>query len=151
MAEAPQLPKTAFVLAHPGIPVETAKVYRSLRPKSAPAKTKSSEDACASFLAHIAQPECWEMMVNDLEAPARRLYPSIDGVFEILAALGVKHAMLSGSGGAVFAPVESQEAARHLAVRLNTAGFWSQACQSIDRAEFRESVLSGGARLSGEQ
>ncbi len=150
VAEAPQLAKTSFILACPSILVETGKVYRGLRPANTPAKTTSSKDACASFLAHIAQPECWEMMVNDLDAPARQLYPSIDEVFEILSALGVKHAMLSGSGGAVFAPVESPEVARQLAIRLNTAGFWSRACESMDRAEFRESVLRGGAGLSGE-
>lgn len=143
VAEATQLAKTSFILACPSILVETRKVYRGLRLASTPAKATSPANACASFLAHINQPECWEMMKNDLEAPARQLYPSIDEVFEMLSALGVKHAMLSGSGGAVFAPVESPDVATKLAIRLNTAGFWSRTCESMDRAEFRASVFPG--------
>jgi len=149
VADAPQLPKTSFVLASPGIPVETGRVYRGLRLTGA-SRARAPKDACSSFLAQIARPECWEMMANDLEATARRLYPSINDVFEVLSALGVKHAMVSGSGGAVFAPVESPEAAKQLALRLSTAGFWSQACESMDRAEFKRGVFSGVAGAYGE-
>ncbi|MBN2209139.1 MAG: 4-(cytidine 5'-diphospho)-2-C-methyl-D-erythritol kinase [Candidatus Coatesbacteria bacterium] len=132
----PDLPETAFVLANPGIAVDTARVYASLGMKETKVELASKKNACAAFLDHPHGLKRWELMKNDLQSVARRLYPRLNEVFAILSALGAEHLMLSGSGATVFAPVESQDEAKELVVRLQTAGFWASACQSINRRQF---------------
>jgi len=136
--ETPDLPKTAFVLAKPGISVNTARVYADLRLRKTADKRASTKNACAAFLNHPHGPKRWELMKNDLEPVARRLYPRIDEVFALFSALGIDRAMLSGSGATVFAPVASLDAGKELVMRLETAGFWAATCESINRRQFSE-------------
>ena len=136
--KAPDLPKTAFVLAKPGISVDTARVYAGLRLRQTADGRASTANACAAFLDHPHGAKRWELLKNDLQPAARRLYPRIDEVFAMFSALGIDRAMLSGSGATVFAPVASLNAGKELVVRLETAGFWAATCESIDRRRFSE-------------
>jgi len=137
--KAPDLPQTAFVLANPNFSVDTAKVYAALRPREMAADGRDpTENACAAFLDHPHGPKRWELMKNDLQPAARRLYPRIDEVLAMFSALGIDRAMLSGSGATVFAPVASLDAGKELVVRLETAGFWATTCESADARLFSE-------------
>ncbi len=135
---APDLPKTAFVLANPGIRADTERVYAALRLRGTANKRASASNACAAFLDAPHGPKRWELMTNDLLPAARRLYPRIDEVFAMFSALGIDRAMLSGSGATVFAPVASLDEGKELVVRLETAGFWAATCESLDRRRFSE-------------
>ena len=132
----PDLPETAFVLANPRLAVDTSRVYASLGLKETKEGLASTRNACAAFLDHPHGPKRWELTKNDLEPAARRLYPRLNEVFAMLLALGAEHPMLSGSGATVFAPVKSLDDGKELVVRLQTAGFWAVACQSINRRQF---------------
>ena len=132
----PDLPETAFVLANPRIAIDTSRVYAGLGLKETKVELASTKNACAAFLDHPHSPKRWELMKNDLQSAARRLYPRLDEVFAMLSALGAEHPTLSGSGATVFAPVKSHDEGKELVVRLQTAGFWAAACQSINRRQF---------------
>ena len=139
--EVPELPRTGFVLANPGVFVKTGQVYANLDLGEKNNERWSARNASERFLSQSGGPICWEFMLNDLQPAARRLYPRIEEVFEIFSALGVRHAMLSGSGETVFAPLKSLDEGNELVIRLQTAGFWAAACESMDRSQFHRSVF----------
>ena len=60
-----------------------------------------------------------ELLVNDLEPPARSLRPSIGAALDALRAAGAAHALLSGSGPTACGLFESLEAARAAATELD--------------------------------
>ncbi|MBN1593146.1 MAG: hypothetical protein JW941_07880, partial [Candidatus Coatesbacteria bacterium] len=134
------LPKASFVLANPHVMVETGRVYSGLGFGGEGGKSPTDENRSAVFVGAAEAAGKWGLMRNDLQSVARRLYPSIDEVFEAFAGLGVEYAMLSGSGASVFAPVASLEEGKELVVRLQTAGFWAACCRSVGRDEYRRFV-----------
>ena len=150
--EVPELPRTAFVLANPGVFVKTGQVYASLNLGKRKGEHRSAGAASERFLSQLSEPIRWELMHNDLQPAARRLFPRVDEVFEVFSALDVKHAMLSGSGATVFAPVESLDDGNELVIRLQTAGFWAASCESMDRSQFHRCIFpnsNGTAAASG--
>lgn len=114
----PALPPLWLVLANPGVETPTAAVFGALTrrdhapmPEDLPRWTDAA--ALAGWLA---------AMRNDLEAPARALFPVIDTVLEALAATpGCLLARMSGSGATCFALFADPAAAAAAARRLATA------------------------------
>lgn len=85
-----------LVLVNPGVSSSTAEVYKHCTARTSPAVG----------------------MVNDLEAPACRLYPEISKALDALRAAGAKKVMMSGSGATVFGFAESLAIAERIADSL---------------------------------
>jgi 4-diphosphocytidyl-2-C-methyl-D-erythritol kinase len=58
---------------------------------------------------------------NDLEKAAMSLHPEIKSYKQILTSLGLKSALMTGSGSAVYAVFRSQEEAYEIYEYLNTS------------------------------
>jgi 4-diphosphocytidyl-2-C-methyl-D-erythritol kinase len=125
------LPPMPAVLVNPGVPVETAPVFRALglapgarhRPGEPHPELGPGPDR-AALLAALAPAR------NDLEAPALTLAPVIGAVLERLnAAEGCRLARMSGSGATTFALFDTVADARRAAEALSRErpGWWVRA------------------------
>jgi len=61
-------------------------------------------------------------LFNSLEQVTLKLYPEVIHIKETLAGLGLKSALMSGSGPAVFAPLSSEKKAAALVKKVNREG-----------------------------
>lgn len=99
LLDVPPLPPLDIVLANPGIPVETAKVYSRLETKeNAPMERElprwTTEDDFTLWLADQR---------NDLLVPAMEIAPEIGAVLEALRGTGALRTGMSGSGATCWA------------------------------------------------
>jgi len=85
------------VLVHPPFGLATSAVFGELRPEE------------------------WGRLENDLLAPARRLRPELDELFETITRAG-GHPRLTGSGSTIFSLADDPAAATSLAERLRGEG-----------------------------
>jgi 4-diphosphocytidyl-2-C-methyl-D-erythritol kinase len=85
------------VLAHPAVGLSTAAVFAELRPEE------------------------WGTLENDLLAPARRLHPQLDALFETVVAAGGRP-RLSGSGPTVFSLARDAQHAAAIGAGIERAG-----------------------------
>ncbi len=123
LSPCPALPPLWLVLANPGVETPTAAVFGALAERcNAPMPETLPRWADAMDLAG------WlAAMRNDLEAPARRLFPVID---DVLTALAVQPdcllARMSGSGATCFGLFATPEAAASAARKLGATcpGWW---------------------------
>lgn len=106
--------------------VSTKRVYESL-PKRFPAVSLTKVTRAVTILSdfldrrNYSQAAGW--LKNDLEQPAFHLRPSIQKVVAKLKKLGVKAAMMSGSGPTVFAILSRRQEAKRLAQKLRNKKF----------------------------
>jgi 4-diphosphocytidyl-2-C-methyl-D-erythritol kinase len=117
---APELPDCGVVLVNPGVAVATASVFQ-LRGGafSMPAQLPLRWNDAAAMAADLRR------LRNELEAPARRLCPAIDGVLSALAAQpGCMLARMSGSGATCFGLFATPEIAAAAAPRLLRDDWW---------------------------
>jgi 4-diphosphocytidyl-2-C-methyl-D-erythritol kinase len=102
-----------LVLAIAPVEVPTAKIFAAL------AREQWSGPAPAADLAEILAGNLTSRtLVNDLAAPAMRLYPEIGRLGTYLRDEGARAVQMSGSGGAVFGIFAGERAARQAAARL---------------------------------
>lgn len=142
------IPKTHFLLLNPGFPVDTAKVYRSEKLKEWLGARPAGSNASARFLSAIEEGEPWRFIVNELEPAARACYPRIGEAFDLLAAMAVPYAVMTGSGPTVVAPIADRKTALQLENRARIAGFWAQTCVPVDGEAFGRLVRGEGEGLS---
>jgi len=111
---APALPPAWFVLVNPGVPLDTARVFRARQGGfSAPARWPEVLGDAAALAERLAACR------NDLEAPARALAPIVDKVLETLGgAAGCLLARLSGSGATCFGLFATRAAALDAAAAI---------------------------------
>lgn len=102
-----------LVLANPGVNSSTREVYANCTPR----------------LDFSAEKEYNTVPVNDLEAPALRLYPQIG---ELKALMG-PGAHMSGSGSTVFKIVDSGDEALATRDALRRRGYWAEVAHTIVR------------------
>lgn len=118
------------VLINPGVPVETAPVFRALGLAVGDRHGSGEHPVIAHGLGAEALLHAITPARNDLEAPARSIAPVIDVTLEALrAAPGCRLARMSGSGATVFGVFgHRSEAARaaHSIVRAHP-GWWVSA------------------------
>jgi len=121
---APRLPSFGLVLVNPLVAVLTPDVFRVFRAREgafSPAATLPAAWPDAAAMAHDLA-----LLGNDLEAPARRLCPAIDGVLAALRATpGCLLARMSGSGATCFGIWAEPETARKAADKLARAAWWT--------------------------
>lgn len=122
------MPSLPLVLAHPGLPLATADVYRaydeadgSLTPEGAAPTIRrllglpeTGVGGSAAAVAAELPDALLELTVNDLEPAAVRLCPAIGGLREEIQATGALAVGMSGSGPTVFG-VYADEAGAHRA------------------------------------
>ena len=104
------------VLAHPSFGISTAAVFAELRPDE------------------------WGTAENDLLAPALRLHPELDDLFELVREAGGTP-RLTGSGSTVFTLTADQERAAAVAGRLRDAGVNATLTRTRDAAASIERVI----------
>lgn len=121
------LPPLFALLVNPGVPVETAAVFRELGLQAGEAGPGAGQAAAprhqtsAGLLASLAEGG------NDLEAPARRVAPVLDSVLAHLRDLpGCRLARMSGSGATCFALFDDCRASAAAGKALARAqpGWW---------------------------
>ncbi|MBV9653118.1 MAG: 4-(cytidine 5'-diphospho)-2-C-methyl-D-erythritol kinase [Acetobacteraceae bacterium] len=120
LAPGPALPDCGLVLVNPGVPLETAAVFRERR--GAFGCTPSLPPAWGSLR---AMAEDLGQCRNDLQSPAIRLCPEIAAVLAALEAIeGCALARMSGSGATCFGLFATPSAARAAASALASPGWW---------------------------
>lgn len=120
----PALPRTAVVLANPGIAVSTPQVFASLDMRQNPPLPDIPRFADLTDLAG------WLASTrNDLEAPACAIAPVIRQVLDALAASGAAFARMSGSGATCFGLFERHPDAAKTADALTRHGWWAVATE----------------------
>jgi len=78
---------------------------------------------------------------NDFETTVFAVYPEIDRVKNALLDLGARQALLSGSGGSVFAVFEKEETRQAAMKALGNEANWRKfAVATISRDEYREAL-----------
>ncbi|MFT3671057.1 4-(cytidine 5'-diphospho)-2-C-methyl-D-erythritol kinase [Aestuariivirga sp.] len=103
----PRLPAPAIVLVNPGVPCETAAVFKALGLQ----KGQAHRDAM-----DVQKPETWR---NDLTEPATAAQPKIAGVLDALAReKGLVASRMSGSGATCFGLAETLADAERVAASL---------------------------------
>ena len=122
------VPPWALVLAFPGVGLSTAEVYRAYDRSLTKKQGKSSIRASA-----LARVPPAEILMNDLETAATRLFPEIHALKVRLEELGAVSALMTGSGSAVFGIWNEKRGARTAAQRLNHDGVWARAVEILER------------------
>lgn len=124
------LPPLFALLVNPGVPVETAAVFRALGLRAGDAGPGAGEvpaaqlETTAGLIASLAD------LGNDLEAPACQVAPVIATVLAHLRALpGCRLARMSGSGATCFALFDDcrQSAAAGRGLAREQPGWWVKA------------------------
>ena len=127
LGEPLRLPPLFAVLVNPGVPVETAAVFREL------GLQRGQELSPAGAMPDLAKPSVDALVAmlggsgNDLEAPARRVAPVLGEMLAGLAALpGCRLARMSGSGATCFALFDDcrASAAAAEALRKSRSSWW---------------------------
>jgi len=98
------LPSLAFLLANPGLPLATARVFEAFDARPRPAR-------------RAFHPSLGLDLANDLEPAAERLCPAIVPLRERLHELGAEAVALSGSGPTLFGLFPDAEAAAEALAR----------------------------------
>jgi len=101
-----KLPRRWLVLAYPGFPVSTARVYGNLPPKLTKVGVNTSIATPLESLDKLDK-----LLVNDLEQVAIKQYPEIARVKAELSLAGAAGVLMSGSGSSVFGVFESKRLA----------------------------------------
>ncbi|MDO8662207.1 MAG: 4-(cytidine 5'-diphospho)-2-C-methyl-D-erythritol kinase [Candidatus Omnitrophota bacterium] len=110
------------ILVVPKIHVSTPLIYKKWDDFGVLTKPVSNVKILTSVLLkkdNIFKPG---FLFNSLEQVTLKLYPEVIRVKETLAGLGLKSALMSGSGPAVFAPVASGKKAAALVKKVNKEG-----------------------------
>ena len=110
-----KFPTLHLVIAVPPVEVPTASVFKALTREgwSGAASARDIEEIMRGNLTA-------RHFVNDLEAPARQLYPQIAKLKALLEECGAMGSSMSGSGGSVFGLFPDIEAAGRGAASLRT-------------------------------
>lgn len=129
------------VLALPDIEVSTAWAYQTLS-ESRAGLTSSGARATISGSDWGSPPPSLgdleslaEWMLNDFEGVVFRQYPALREIKRQILAGGARHALLSGSGSALFGVFDSLEAASRAAGALAAQGVRAEAARFLSRAD----------------
>jgi 4-diphosphocytidyl-2-C-methyl-D-erythritol kinase len=118
------LPPWWVVVVAPAVHVDTGDAYRRLaaaraaEPAAVRARNTSASLRVGEALQRADYAAALAGMMNDFEPLVCDAYPGVAAALAALRAADAPHAMLSGSGGAVFALCEGEAPARDLAARL---------------------------------
>jgi len=101
-------PKFHYIVIFPGFDVPTIKIYKKLKNRlTKPVKYSS-----------IPSVGCQLSLFNRLEKTAFDLYPKLKELKKVIAACGLKHVMMSGSGSCLFGILNSRREANKITERI---------------------------------
>lgn len=136
------LPVAALVLVLPAIEVSTAKAYADLAASRAGSLTPHAGTPTMGGSGSHQPPRLAglpdglsDWIHNDFEGVVFRQFPALAGVKTNLLAGGARHALMSGSGSAVFGIFDSVSTAGQVAVDLVEAGLRVRVSRFLTRAE----------------
>lgn len=142
------------VLALPDIEVPTSWAYGALadsRGGRLPAASGSRmlEDVSLGHRAldSKAIESCSEWMRNDFESVVFRQFPALGEIKRQILAFGARHALLSGSGSAVFGIFDLPDSAAKVADRLSAAGVRALSTRFLSRAGCERAIQARGNPL----
>ena len=135
----PDLPTAALVIARPDVEVSTAWAYAALA--AGPLALTRSQNVAkmqgidwdSDSLSGGPLEGLGESMVNDFESVVFQRYPAIADLKRRLRASGARHALMSGSGSAVFGVFKSYQAANSVAETLRADGFGAWPAEYVAR------------------
>ena len=138
----PDLPSATLVVALPGIEVSTANAYRALAERRLTALTHSGRSHTMKGLGSRqtgsetgACDNLSEWMHNDFEEIVFQQFPALADIKAGLLAGGARHALMSGTGSAVFGIFDSPARARQVAAGLAQEGLRAEVSRFLARAE----------------
>ena len=85
-----------------------------------------------------------EWMLNDFESVVFQRFPALGEIKRQILACGAHHALLSGSGSALFGIFEGPDEAARAARRLAAEGMQAMPTQSVSRADCEGAIVIGG-------
>ena len=138
----PDAPETFFLIIKPNANIITADAYKALDQRSLTSKVGetilSSSEAKEFF-----DSSSFASLQNDFEAVAFDLEPEIVRAKAALLKTGARVAMLAGSGSAVFAVFDSEDAQRRAiqAIELET-GWRVFPCKTVGREQYQAALSS---------
>ena len=138
----PDCPPAAVALALPAFEVSTAKAYRALSQGRAAGLTPPADTDTIGGRG-IARRDSTEGsirglpggMANDFEGVVFQDFPALAEIKRGLLAAGARHALMSGSGAAVFGLFDSSAGAARAVRRLAAADVRAELCRFLTRAE----------------
>ena len=146
----PDLPGAALVVALPDVEVSTAKAYRALAESRVTALTRSGRSHTMRGLGSCqtgSETGVWdrlsEWMHNDFEEVVFQQFPALADIKASLLAGGARHALMSGSGSAVFGMFDSPARARQVAAGLAEGGLRAEVSRFLGRAECGTDLQTG--------
>lgn len=128
----PDAPSTWIVLAIPPVAVSTPRVFASLTREdfSTGADTTALVEAIRD-----GQPLDTRHMVNGLERRALEMFPAIVETRDILLQAGAPFVRMSGSGSALFAPIDDLALATRVVASAGAAGATVHLTRTVARQE----------------
>ncbi len=136
------LPPTAVALVLPDIEIATPAMYRALADSrrtrlTSPHDARTMRDrwAEAATAEAAARDSPSEWMLNDFELVAFRQFPVLEEIKCRLREEGARHALMSGTGSAVFGLFDSSDAARRALAGIEADGFRTNVSGFLPRSE----------------
>ena len=145
----PDLTDGAVVLALPSISVSTAWAYAALAEGRASGRlTEPSEPGILGDVGSwpAALGLLTSSMTNDFEEVVFARHPVLRDIKRAIRSLGARHALLSGSGSAVFGMFDSAVAAEQAAQRLEVDGVRARAASLLPRSRLGEPLAQPSPR-----
>lgn len=125
----PALPPRPILIAHPGVALPTADVFRAY------AERPGATSAAAGWSTALADLRDWQgvaaMADNDLLGPAAARLPEMHRILELLRRGGAAPALLSGSGAAVFGVFAEDEELNAATDAVRRAGWRVWAARTL--------------------
>ncbi len=125
----PPLPRQTLVVAYPGVVISTAWAYGRL---SLPLTLPGAGSNVLRFARAGDAAAVWRAAFNRLEEATLPGCPAAAKLKARLLALGVRGALLSGSGSAVFGVTADLGAGARIAARVRAEGIEAWVCQTLD-------------------
>lgn len=127
-----------LLLVNAGLPVSTASTYARLS-----RLTRPGADRIMPFTLFAAKAVCELPLAasNDLEEVVAAAHPEIAEVKQRLLARGARRALMSGSGGTVFAVFDNTELVGRALKDAHAAGWWASPASTVDRKRYWDTIL----------
>lgn len=138
----PDLPETPLVLAFPGFPVPTARIYAGLGASSLTSTPKDSR------ISRFLESRDYGSLENQLEETIFRLYPQLREYKSLFRESGADLSLVTGSGSAVYGLFRDRGAARRCLAAMRTRGAAVAAVTMSRTAGWN--ALDAGASPSGK-
>lgn len=136
------LERSWMVLVAPRLHVSTAEAYAGFDRRRAGEGARGPEPPEPPEYRPRPR-ECW--IENDLEEVVEALFPAVAAARRALQEACPGPVRMTGSGAASFGLFPGRREACRAARRLRAAGWWAEACVTVDREQHRRALAGSGA------